>query len=132
MRGIVLFDHLDAGAAVLRNLIDVGAFQETETYVGMSQTIRGTLVAVAIDFQLFLFKDCVEEITLTIWKQPLRRLWVVPFLQALERQHCARHALAVTNASLPANLYFQDYLTSRIIFHDPHITVFKSFRFVGA
>lgn len=39
MNGVELFDHLDAGPAVLGYLVDIRAFHQAETNVSMPQTI---------------------------------------------------------------------------------------------
>jgi hypothetical protein len=41
MSGIVLFDHLDAGAAVLGNLIDVSAFKKVEAGIAKGAHCAG-------------------------------------------------------------------------------------------
>ena len=60
MRGVVFFDHLDAGAAVLGDLVDVRAFEEAQADIGMAQGVGGPPVAVPVEFELVLAQDGVE------------------------------------------------------------------------
>src|SRR5438552_1599848 len=48
MSGVVFFDHFHACPTILRNLINISAFQESKTNVGMSQTVKGALDALAL------------------------------------------------------------------------------------
>jgi hypothetical protein len=55
-RSVVFFDHLDAGAAVLRDLVDVCTFED----ICMPQAVRCALITVAIDLLVFFFQDRIE------------------------------------------------------------------------
>ncbi len=59
---VEFFDHLDAGAAILGDLVDVGAFHEAHADVGMSQAIRRAPVAIAVEFELRAPEDAVEQL----------------------------------------------------------------------
>jgi len=54
MRRIVLLDHLDAGPAVLGDLIDVRPLQQPQAYVGVPQAIRRPPLALAVELELLL------------------------------------------------------------------------------
>lgn len=41
VRRIVFLDHLDTGAAVFRNLIDVSTLHQPQTDIGMPQAVAG-------------------------------------------------------------------------------------------
>lgn len=45
MRCVIFFDHLDAGAAVFGDLVDVGAFHQAETYICVPQAVRRSRLA---------------------------------------------------------------------------------------
>ena len=60
MRGVVFFDHLNAGAAVLGNLIYVGTFQKPKTDVGVSKAIGRPPTAFTVELQIILFENCIE------------------------------------------------------------------------
>src|SRR5665213_563812 len=47
---VIFLDHLNAGAAVLRNLINVRAFHETQADVGVPQAVRRA----GLSFTVFL------------------------------------------------------------------------------
>src|SRR5208282_4129408 len=59
--GVEFLDHLDAGAAVLGDLIDVGAFHEAHTYVGVSQAVGCAPVPVAIELKAGAREHAVEQ-----------------------------------------------------------------------
>ena len=48
VRRIVFLDHLDTGATVFRNLIDVGTLHQPETDISMPQAVAGARVALAV------------------------------------------------------------------------------------
>ena len=64
VRSVELLDHLDARAAVLRDLVDVGAFEEAEADVGVPEAVCGALVAVAIDLKLLRRSRSRRRITM--------------------------------------------------------------------
>jgi hypothetical protein len=71
MRGIVFLDHLDGGAAVLCDLVDIGAFHEAQTDVGMSETVSGSRLTVAVGCQVFFTEDrslAAYKDFLALWK----------------------------------------------------------------
>jgi hypothetical protein len=50
VRRVELLDHLHAGAAVLSDLVDVGAFHQAHADIGVPEAVRGAPVAVAVEF----------------------------------------------------------------------------------
>ena len=50
MRRVVFLDHLDAGAAVLGDLIDISSLQKTETNVTVPQTVGRAGFAIPVEF----------------------------------------------------------------------------------
>src|ERR1700722_14800180 len=64
VRSVEFLDHLDARAAVLRDLVDVGAFEEAEADVGVPEAVCGALVAVAIDLKLLRRSRSRRRITM--------------------------------------------------------------------
>jgi len=49
MPSVKLLDHLDAGAAVLCDLINVCAFEQSKADIGMPQAVAGADVAIAVE-----------------------------------------------------------------------------------
>ena len=60
--GVVFLDHLDAGAAVLGDLVDVRAFHQAQADVGVAQAVGRARLSFAVDFQVFFVEDRVEEL----------------------------------------------------------------------
>ena len=73
MRRVVLLDHLDAGAAVLGDLVDVGTFHQAQADVCMPQAVRRARSAFAVDAKLFLVEDGFEKLALPLRKNEVRR-----------------------------------------------------------
>ncbi len=42
VRRVIFFDHLDAGAAVFGDLVDVGTFHQAQTYICVPEADPGT------------------------------------------------------------------------------------------
>src|ERR1700730_11349609 len=76
--GVVFLDHLDTGAAVLRNLIYVRAFHETQADVGVPQAIGCSVLSLTIFLEAFFVQDSVEELPMGLWKNRIGRLRLVP------------------------------------------------------
>src|ERR1700691_4808901 len=66
--GVVFLDHLDAGAAVLRDLINVRAFHETQADVGVPQAVGRAGLSFTVLLQIFLVKDGVEKLPVGLGK----------------------------------------------------------------
>lgn len=103
VRRVVFLDHLDAGATVFRNLIDVGPLHQPETDVGMSQAVAGSRVSLATMFHAEFVEERVEEFTLNLWEQELIRPHAVPLLHPFERNHGTGNRLAKADTTLAAN-----------------------------
>jgi hypothetical protein len=58
----VLLNHLDTGAAVLRDLIDVGAFHKAHADIGVAQAVSRARFTVAVEFKIRPRKNIVEEL----------------------------------------------------------------------
>ena len=71
MGGVKLLDHLDAGAAVFGDLIDVGAFHEVHTDVGMAKAVGHAPVPVAVE--LGARENPVEQLNVVAGKHVLHR-----------------------------------------------------------
>ena len=54
VRGVEFLDHLDAGATVLGDLIDVCTLHEPEADIGVPEAVSRARVAFAVLFQAFL------------------------------------------------------------------------------
>ncbi len=74
VRRIKLLDHLDAGAAIFGDLLDIGAFHEAQTNVGVTQAVRGAPVSVPVEFELGPVKDTVEQFYMVTWEDRVGRL----------------------------------------------------------
>ena len=61
---VILFDHLDTGAAVSGDLLDVGPFHQAQTDVSMPQAVGGSLPALAVEPEVLLFQDRLEKLAL--------------------------------------------------------------------
>jgi len=54
VRRVELFDHLDTGAAVLSNLIDVGTLHQAQAALRMPQAVGCTRSAFAVEATILL------------------------------------------------------------------------------
>jgi len=61
MTCIELFDHFDARAAILGDLVYVGAFHEPEANISMAKGIRRSGIAVAVLLKALLLQDVIED-----------------------------------------------------------------------
>ena len=80
--GVESLDHLDTGAAVFRNLINVGSFHEPHTDVGVSKAVGRTSVAIAISFQVGAIEYTVKQLDVIAGKHEVgsRRKFHVDWL----------------------------------------------------
>ena len=60
MPPVIFLDHLDAGAAVLGDLINISAFEQSEADIGMPQTVTGADMPIAVEFQIEFVKDGIH------------------------------------------------------------------------
>ncbi|MEA3011603.1 MAG: hypothetical protein QOD42_148, partial [Sphingomonadales bacterium] len=79
VRGAEVFDHLDAGAAVFGDLVDVGALHQAEADV--PQAVEGSALAFAIGLQSELVQERIEQLALQARKQRIGRLAVLRSLR---------------------------------------------------
>ena len=91
MRRVVFFDHLDAGTAVLSNLVDVGTLHKAQADVRMPQTVGCTGSAFAVEMKILLIKDSLEKFALPLRKNKVRRsgrspLSVVPLQRLIDSE----------------------------------------------
>ena len=73
MRCVVFLDHLDAGAAVFGDLIDVRAFQQPEADVGVAKTVCRSPTALAVELQLVLTQDRIQLFLVVGREDPLTK-----------------------------------------------------------
>ena len=57
MRSVILLDHFDAGAAILGDLVNVRAFHQPHTDVGVPKAVSGPAIAVAVEFQVRVHQE---------------------------------------------------------------------------
>ena len=132
MGGVVFLDHLDTGAAVLRDLINVRAFHETQADVGVPQAIGRAGLSLTIFLEAFFVQDGVEELPVGLWKYDIGRLRLVPLDQPLERPYGPAGALSIADAAFAADLDLKDSFIAGIILDDLHVAIFKAVRLVQA
>lgn len=70
----MLLDHLNAGAAVLGELINVGAFHEAHANISVGQAVRSALLAISISFEASAAKHAVERLDVVAGKDGIGRL----------------------------------------------------------
>ncbi len=71
VRRIVFFDHLDTGAAILGDLIDISAFEQAKTNIAVAQAICRARFAIAVEFQIVVGEDVVEHLLEFARKEPV-------------------------------------------------------------
>src|ERR1039457_5663528 len=127
---VVFLDHLNAGAAVLRDLINVRAFHETQADVGVPQAVGRAGLSFTVFLEAFFVQDGVEELTVGLRKNQIGRLRLVPLDQPLERPDGSAGALAIADAAFAADLDLKDGFVAALIIDDLHGAVFKVVRCV--
>src|SRR3546814_8670609 len=73
MTSVKLLDHLDTGAAVLGDLINVRPFEQSEADIGMPQAVAGADVAIAVELQIQLVEDGVHQLARRFPEYPVGR-----------------------------------------------------------
>jgi hypothetical protein len=68
VRRVVFLDHLDAGAAVLGDLVDVGTLHQAQADVGVPQAVGRAGAAFAVEAEAFLIEDGLEKLALPLRK----------------------------------------------------------------
>ena len=61
MRRIKFLDHLDAGAAVFGQGVDVCSIDQSKADVGVAKGVKCSDLPLTIELQIFLFENFVEE-----------------------------------------------------------------------
>ena len=130
MYSIMLLNHLDARPAILRDLIDVRAFQEPERDVTMTQGIERAPVALAVELQIFLLQYPVELFLVIHREKTVGRFRLIAFNHPLKGSNSTGGAFAIPNAALAAHFDFEDRLARGVVFDDLDIPVFKPVGFV--
>lgn len=160
MGGVEPLDHLDAGAAVFGDLVDVRAFHEAHTYVGMAQAVGCARIALPIELELRSRQEVVEHLDVVAGEYRIGRLrvvernrwrrlaeilatpsprpaglggaaWQRAFEQAFIGPHRPRHTLAIADAALAADLDLKNLLAHGIVRDDRHVAMLQVFSFVG-
>src|SRR4029079_19524013 len=101
--GVELLDHLNAGTAILGDLINVGALHQAQADIGVPQTVEGPALAFAINLEVKFAEDGVEEVVMTFRKDNLGRLRAAAFHEALKWHHSAplAHASRIYQTRAP-------------------------------
>ena len=71
MPPVILLDHLHTRTAVLGNLINISAFEQSKADIGMPQAVAGADMAIAVEFQIELVKDGIHQFA---WRLPKYRI----------------------------------------------------------
>src|SRR5665213_2515383 len=127
---VVFLDHLNAGAAVLRDLINVRAFHETQADVGVPQAVGRAGLSFTVFLESFFVQDGVEELPVRLRKNRICRLRLVPLDQPLKRLYGPTGALAIADAAFAAHLDLKDGFMAALVLDDLHIAIFKLVRLV--
>ncbi len=144
MGRVEFFDHLDAGAAVLGDLVNVRALHEPETDIGVPKAVGRAPVFIAVEFELLLSKHIDEQLDVRAGEDRIGRFGpfrigrlavtgiAVPIhyrLGAIAEPFVgtdsAGHAHAVADTALAANLDLQDFVAAPIVRYDLHVAVLK-------
>src|SRR5215471_9906658 len=108
MRGVIFLDHLDAGAAVLGDLVDIRTLHQSQADVRMTQTVRCARTAFTIKAQMFLIQDGLKKFPLPFRKKQVGLVEVFASLQQTEPSSrgsvwaCSRHKCAAKCGSTKA------------------------------
>lgn len=127
MRGIEVLDHLDAGPAILGDLVDVGTFHKSEADVGMPQAIKGPALAFPIDLQPKLGQDRIELFMMIGWEHQVSWLGIPSPQDAAEGLDGTRHAFAKTGPTLAAYIDFEDPFAAVAVVDDLYVPDFDPF-----
>jgi hypothetical protein len=156
VRRIVFLNHLDAGAAVFGDLVDVRTFQQAPTNVCVPQAVSPARSAIAVNAEIFLVQNRLEKFALPFRKNEVCRFRQAQFLgfgccgvgsilvarflctrrtepgfQPFERTHGAMHALAVADASLAPYLDLKDRSLASVVFDNCHVPKLEAPRLIG-
>src|SRR5580700_4657647 len=76
--GVEFLDHLNAGTAVLGNLVDVSALRQAHANVGMAEAVSRPFIAVAIKFEVGAPEDAIKQFDVVTRKDGVDRLRIFP------------------------------------------------------
>jgi len=154
VRCIVLLDHLDRGAAVFGDVINIGPLREAKTNIAMPKAIHGPRMAIPVELQPGLIENFIKEFEIAAREDDIGCLWQLrcglglrlpfrkfflrswftalrrPFRaieQTLKRLHGARHAFAKANAAFAADINLQNQFAGGVIFDHRHIAKLEIF-----
>src|SRR5258708_37026273 len=85
MGGVVFLDHLDAGAAVFGDLVDVGTFHQAQTYICVPEAVGRSGPAFTVQSEVFLVEDGLEKLALPFRKNEVRGSRKAQFLAGVLR-----------------------------------------------
>ena len=157
MRRVVFLDHLDTGAAVLSDLVDVGTFHQAQADVRMPQTVGRTGSSFAVKAKILFVEDGFEKLALPLRKNKVSRSRRAPLFakdsrghgrfcgrvhainarraepasKSLKGPHCTGHTLAISDAALSAHFNLQDRLAQILVVNDRDIPELKAPCLVG-
>lgn len=97
VRGIVFLDHLDAGAAITGDGIHVRPLHQAETNIGMAKRISGARLTIAIELEIGLVENAVEELHVIAGEHLV--VWLGQFGQGRLRRFCDPLQLAAPTLS---------------------------------
>ena len=98
----------------------------------MPQTVAGTDVAIAVEFQIELVEDSVHQLARRLPEYPIGRFELFALANPLERQDRTGHRLAETDAALAAHLDLKDALAGRFVVDDLDVPQLEPRGLIGA
>ena len=78
------FDHLNARAAILGDLVNVGTFHKPHADIGMAEAVCSASVAVAIILEVGASENAVEKPDVIAWKDRGVGLWVFHLVRLMK------------------------------------------------
>ena len=125
MPPVELLYHFDASAAVLSDLINISAFEQSQADIGMPQAVAGADMAIAVKLQIQLVENRVHQFARRFPEDAIGRLELLALANALEGQDCTGHRLAETDPSLAAHLDLQNALAGRFVVYNLDVPQLK-------
>lgn len=132
MPPVIFLDHLDTGPAVLGDLINISAVEQSKADIGMPQTVTGADMSISVEFQIELVKDGVHQFAWRLPEYRVCRFKLLAITDALEGPDRTRHRFAETDTSLPAHLNLQYAFSRRFIIDDLDVAQLNTCRLIGA
>ena len=122
MRGVVILDHLDAGAAVFGDLVDVRPLHQAEADVGVAEAVSRPRLPLPVGLEVELVQQGVHQLALDRPEDQVGRTRIVAFAEPLEWVNGSRHALAIADAALAAHLDLQDAFPGVVVDDDGDVS----------